>query len=388
MKKYLRLSCTVCKRTVDKLVDNLRALPDRCTITLSCQGRLQPVEYRTDAQIASSPAIGITDWFPRGGVVVTPLTATEPAFIDTSSGQLQQLVLAIKLGAEPPLGSTALLTLQVRADVPKDFKSFIYRRDSEFSAISGVEDGVGQKTLQFRAWGPDPDLVEVYLNGVKLQVGTGPSDYQLDDGTPTPPAPSNTIRFNSPILPNGVFQVEVIVSKSPPVTTRELTFNRNGDGSRLELGAWENVTRIERFSEVFGSQSFYLFTFDVKNNPVLTRNTIMFPSGLVFVDTGSEVLQVGLSDCLFLLSRAPHTKVDRYPDININLADLDAARDYLKYATVDGQLALTIAKTALSTSFPPAVVYKFIQEGTIKTPVPGETEQLTVDGTTVVGPDT
>lgn len=389
MKKYLRLSCTVCKRTTDKLVDNTRVTPDRCTITLNCQGRLIPVEYRTDAQIATAPAIGVTDWSPRGSTAGTATGPTEPAFIDTSTGELQQLVMGIRLGAEPPPGSTALLTLQVRAEVPKDFKSYVYRRSTEFNTISGVEDGISQKTLKFRAWGPDPDLVEVYLNGAKLQEGTGPADYQLDDGTPTPPAPSNTIKFNSPILPDTTFQVEVIVSKAPAVTTRDLTFNRNSDNdARLSLGAWENVSRIERFTEALGPHSFYLFTFDIKNNSVLTKNTVMYPVGSVFVNTGGSVVVAPISDCIFLLSRAPHTKVDRYPDISVNLGSLDASRDYLKYAPINDVLSLSVAETSLSTHFPPSVVHRFNPEGIIKTPVAGEEEQLVVDGGLIIGPDT
>lgn len=388
MKKYLRFSCTVCKREVDKLVDNSRFVPDKCTITLSCQGRLVPVEYKSDGQITATPEIGVTDWYPRGSTLVQSTPISEPRLIDTSTGSFQQLVLAVKLSADPPSTSTAKLTLQTRAEAPKDFKSYVYRRETEFSTISGVEDGISKKTLKFKVWGTDPDEVSVYLNGVKLQEGTGPSDYQLDDGTPTPPAPSNTIKFNSPILPVGTFQVEVVVSKPQPAITRELTFNRNSDNeARLASGSWENVSHIERISSTGAAERFYLFTYDVKSNPDLTRNTILFPTGSVLVNTGSSSITASLADCLFLLSRKPYTKVDRYPDISTRLSDLDASRDYLKYVEVNGVLSLMLTETSLFTHFPPSVVYKFNPENTIKVAVAGDEEQLVVDGKLIVGPD-
>lgn len=387
MKKYLRLTCNVCKRTTDKLVDNTRFAPDRCTITLRCQGRLFPVEYRSDAQITSAPQIGVTDWYPRGSV---PTSSTGPAqqlFVDTSTGQFQQLVMGIALPFDPPPGSTATLTLQTRSETPRDFKSFVFRRDTEFSTLSGVEDGLSQKTLKFRVWGTEPDEVQVYLNGVLLQQGTGPGDYQLDDGTPTPPAPSNTIKFNTPILPVGTYQVEVIVAKAQPVTTRDLVFFRNqDDDARAGTGAWENVSHISRFEG--SNRSYYLFTFDIKNNSTLTRNTVLFPVGTVFVDTGVVSQPVSTSDCFFAMSRKPHTKVDRYPDISVFLSDLDSTRDYLKYHEVNGVLSLEVTETALRQHFPPSTVVKFNPEATIKVQVAGEDEQLVVDGKLIVGPDT
>ncbi len=392
MKKYLRLSCTVCNRTIDKLVDNTRATPDRCTITLGCQGRLLPVEYRSDGQITPAPQAGVVDWSPRQTSVNTPVpTAQEaaPKLIDTGTGSLQQLVLGVRLNFNPPAGSTASLSLQERVEVPKSFKSFVFRRENEFSTISGVEDGISQKTLKFRVWGPEPDEVEVYLNGVKLQQGTGPNDYQVDDGSPTPPAPSNTIKFNTPILPVGTFQVEVIVSKATPVTLRTLTFNRNSDNdSRLSLGAWENVSHVERYDDIHGVHNFYLFTFDVKDNAVLARDTILFTFDTVFVNAPPVSLPVAPSDCIFMLSREPHTKVDRYPDISVYLSELDATRDYLKYSVVDGVLSLSVTDTSIHTNFPPSVLHKFNPEPTVKVAVAGETEQIVVDGKLIVGPDT
>lgn len=386
MKKLIRLSCSVCKRTTNKLVDNFRFTTDKCTITLQCQGKLFPIEYRSDGEITAAPEVGVTDWYPRGVQQIESSAAQEPVLIDTSTGELQQLLLAVKATANPPPGSTATVTLQVKDETPREFRSFIFRRSSEFSTISGVEDGVSKKVLKFKTWGTgELEEVSVYLDGKKLQQGTEPNDYQIDDGTESSPAAPNTIQFNSTVQPNGTSQVEVIVAKMRPVETTSLTFNRNEDNeSRLALGAWENVSHISRFD---GTQTstYYLFTFDVSQNTVLRKDSILFPVSTVTV-SGSTDKQ--LSECFFMLARKPYSKVDRYPDVSIFLSDLDGDRDYLRYHTIDEVLALRAVETAVQVNFPPSKLHKFNPEPTLKAPVVGNQEQLVVDGKLVVGPDT
>lgn len=382
MKKYLRLVCNVCDRQVDKLVDNTRVTPDRCTITLNCLGRLYPVEYRSDGQITASPEVGIVDWYPRGSSITSTAGIDPVELIDTSTGSLQQLVLALKLPSDPGPSSTAELTLEARSEVPKEFKQYTFRRDTTFSALSGVEDGAARKVLKFTAWGSNPDLVEVYLNGQKLEQGTGPDDFQVDDGTPSTPAPSNTIVFNTAISPDGTDQVDVIVSKLVPSPQTVLTFHRNQDDpNRLGLGAWENVSHLEVFDGTW--QTHYLFTCDIASVSDLKKDSILYPVGTVNVDSAP----VGLDAASFMLARRPYSKLDRYTDISVPLDTMGADRDYLKYSEVAGVLTLEVTKTSLQTYFPVAKVVKYNPENTLKTVSTGDAEQLTVDGKTVVGPD-
>lgn len=384
MKKYVRLYCNTCQRTTDKLVDNTRAVPDRCTITLNCQGRLFPAEYRSNGEITAAPEVGITDWYPRGSIVSTGSTIEAVEFIDTATGDLKQVVLGIKLAAAPAGNATATLNLAARSDTPKEYKQYIYRRETEFSTISGVEDGIAQKTLRFKTWDPmDPDIVEVYLNGAKIEEGTDPDQFQVDDGSANPPAPSNTIKFNTPVLPIGTYQVDVIVSKAQIADVYTLDFVRNQEDPN-RTGAWDNVSYVERFNGTAWDK-FYLFTLDLaEDTSLLKKDTILYPEGGVFV---SGVATIPLENIVFFLARKPFTKVDRYPDISVPLDTLGPDRDYLKYHLVDGALALQVTDTSLTTFFPPSRLTKFDTEGTLKTAVAGEDEQLVVDGSVIVGPD-
>lgn len=386
MKKYVRLYCSTCQRVTDRPVDNTRFTPDRCTITFSCQGRLFPVEYRSNREITAAPEVGVTDWRPRQAPTsaASPVLQ-EPTLIDTATGSLKQVVLGVRSATPPPSGATASLVLAARTDTPKDYRQYVYRRSTEFSTISGVEDGIAKKTLRFKAWDPvSPDLVEVYLNGTKLEQGTGPDQFQVDDGSPNPPAPSNTIKFNSPVMPAGTYQVDVVISKVLLTDTYTLTFTRNQEDPNRS-GAWDNVSYVERFNGTTW-QRLYLFTLDLsENTSLLKKDTILYPEGGVFV-TGLGTIPA--TDAFLFLARQPYTKVDRYPDISVPLSTLGPDRDYLKYHAVDGDLRLEVTGTSLQTFFPPSRLSRFNPEGAITTAAPGQSEQVVVDGTVVVGPDT
>ena len=388
MKRYLRLGCTVCKRTIDKLVDNVRVLPDKCTITLNCQGRLLPLEYRSNGEIAVAPNAGTVDWYPRGQTPLSSIATSEPSFIDTSTGSTQQLILACRLPFVPGPAATARMTLNVRAETVNSYRQFTYRFETGFSTVSGVETAVERKTLRFTAYGANPDIVEVYLNGVKQEQGVGPEQFQIYDGLPSSTVPPNMISFNTPVIVTSTTQVDVIVSKAQVLTQNLLVFFKNVDNpARTDTGAWENVDSFARFTG--GAWvDFYIFTYDVLNTTDIALNTIVVPTGNVLVVDGMNSVELPLSDCHFMLARRPYSVLDRYPDTTVPLAGLSMDRDYLKYHAVGGVPTLEVTETSTVTAFPPARLTRFDPELTIKTALAGVDEQLVIDGQVIVGPDT
>jgi hypothetical protein len=294
-------------------------------------------------------------------------------------------VLAVQLASAPPPNATAQLTLNVRADTPKNYRQFTYRFDTSFSTVSGVETAIDKKTLRFTAYGANPDLVEVYLNGVKQEQGTNPDQYQIYDGQPTSLIPPNMVSFNTAVTVTGTTQVDVIVSKVQALSQNFLSFFKNVDNpARTTTGAWENVDSFTRY--VGGSwKTFYIFTYDVLSTADIALNTILTPTGDVMV-TGS--ISVPLTECYFMLARKPYTTLDRYPDVSIRLDGLTTDRDFLKYHLVAGVATLEITQTGVVAFYPPARLTKFDPELTIKTATSGVTEQLVIDGKVIIGPDT
>ena len=380
MKKYLRLTCSVCKRFTDKLVDDSHFTPDKCTITFKCEGRLSILEYRSNGGITSLPEVGVTDWRPRGkvsdGVEVQSTT-----FVNTSTGEFKQLALAVQLSAvQAASASTMKIVLSQRADTPKAYRQYVYRIEGAFSSVSGVEAGLEKKTLRYSS----TDTVDVFLNGVKLVNGTGAADYQLYNGTGSNGVPSNTVNFNTTVSLPGITQVDVIVSPAVPVVPVELLFTRNvNDESRRGKGAWENVDYVERFNGTSWIP-YYVFYLDLADGTSLKLNSIMTVDSLGVLNGTDNIASSAMH---LLLAHAPYSQIDRHANITIPLDSLNFDTEYLKYYLVDGTEVLYATEKSISTVYPPMRVQKFAVENTIQVAVPGVTNQIVVDGNVIVGPD-
>jgi hypothetical protein len=382
MKKYVRLSCTVCKRATDKLVDDAHYSPDKCTITLKCEGRLFPVQYRSNGEIVSTPVTGVTDWQKRITDVNPKKSSTTTSaltFVNTACGTKKQIVLALQLPAEPAEGSTFKIKVNERSDTPKSYRQYVYRIEGSFSSISGVEAGLEKKTLRYAL----TDTVDVFLNGVKLANGLGAADFQLYNGSGSNGVPSNTVNFNTPVALPGVTQVDVIVSPAVSTSQVELTFNRAAVvESRAGTGAWENVSYVSAFNGT-AWQDFYLFYLDLADAG-LKMNTILTvePSGVL-----NGTTPVSSSAIKLLLAHAPYSQVDRHTNLSVPLDTLNFDTQYLKYFVENKVTVLYVTQNSLSPSYPPMVVTKFKVEKTIQVAVPGVTDQVVVDGSVIVGPD-
>ncbi len=148
MKNYLRYSCSVCKRTTDKIVDTTHFMPDKCTISYKCSGRLLPIAYKSSGAIISTPEVGITDWRPRGSPIDNASKQQSVSLIDTACGSSGQIVLAVKATSSPPIWSTVKIKLEQQSDTPKNYKQYVFRSESQISTVSGVESGLEKKVLR------------------------------------------------------------------------------------------------------------------------------------------------------------------------------------------------------------------------------------------------
>lgn len=379
MKKYLRVICSICNRSTDKLIDLQHAVPDRCTITLNCQGRLFPSQYISDAQITPIPATGTQDWYPRGTVFSSPESSLE--LISILSGPNGQIVIGV-LGAET--ASSVTLVFEARAETPKPFQQFTFRPTSEFTTIVGVEDGISKKLFKYDLSGGNPDIVEVYLNGIRQNRGTAPNEFKLFVDGGTEAAVPNSIQFNSPVAVNsGISQVSIIVSKAQALGQFSIVFDRNISTSAGSISAWSNVSSVVRNTTLSNQQTYTTFTFDLFEDSILSLNTVLYPVQLFVNGTTA----VPLANAQFLLSRKPYSQLDRYLDIFVPLSLITGDRDYLKYEILDGSRIIQVTKTALVNSYPTAVLNKFQTEKPIKTPIAGNDEQIVIDGKIIVGPD-
>jgi hypothetical protein len=385
MKRYVTLKCSICTRQKDQLIDLTHYAPDRCVITLGCEGRLSPVGYTSDGTaLLGVPPTGLSNWYPRGSTVTTTAAIQADSLYDTSTGTKKQLMIAVSddaLGFAP--AATAVLTLNLEAEqqTAKDYRQYTYRRTSSFTVINGVEDGQAKKVLRYSLTGATPDQVEVYVNGVKRTLGV---DYQLYDGTVGSAVPPNSVVFNTAVTGSSN-QVDVIVTKASTVSAVTLTLARAiDDESRVGTGAWEGVAAVN--SPSVGRWTVFYCDF-AENGGALSTDVKLRVSGVSLKNTvGGPTYTVSKS--AILLSRSKlYTQVDRHRSKWVALETLTSNTDYLVVKLVEGSRSLLVTEVSALDTFPPLEVVRFDTPSLLTSNLTGDDDAAELDNTLIIGPD-
>lgn len=388
MKKYVSLKCSTCARQKDELIDLTHFAPDRCTITLGCEGRLSPVGYTSDGStVLSVPPTGLSNWYPRGGANTVTQTIKADSLYDTSTGSKQQIIVAVPvntLGFVPTSNATLTLTLSAERQTAKDFRQYTFRRSSPFTVINGVEDAQAKKVLRYSLTGTSPDTVDVYVNGVKRVLGV---DYYLNDGTVGSYVPPNSVTFVETIT--GTTQVDVIVSKASASSETSIVFSRMiDDESRVGTGAWEGIDFVT--NPVV--EDWVLFYCDFKEIASSFATNIGMDVKLRYTsatvkdfDTGPEYT---VTFAALLLSRTKvHTALDRQRAKCIPLKSLNTDTDYLMVKVVDGVRSMLVTENSAVDLFPVLEAIRFGTPALVKLNLIGNANSAELDNNIINGSD-
>lgn len=386
MKKILKLQCDTCNRTIDKIINVNHYETDKCNITLGCAGRLFPLQYKASADIAVAPEIGTIDWSPRGSNARVVSELPEDQIVTLSTGTSNQLTIAVQvddLGA----GSTLLLPIIIKGDSPKQFRQYTYVREQSFSTISGVETGLEKKTLRYNRTGDTIDTVEVYVDGVKKEMGSDPDQFQINNGSPSSSVPPNTIRFNSEIVVSKQSQVDIVISKYAPAIKKYLPFVRNSKAVNL-VGAWNDIRFIERFQEGKNEWVRYMtYTCDLSKITDLPLNSHFTLADSISVPPINAVLPASAG--AFLLARPPFSAIDRCHNVIIPFNTI-SERDHLKFFLEDNKKVIKIVTSAVEEVYPLIKTppdSKISGVTLIKKQIIGSDSASLLDGKIIVGPD-
>lgn len=401
MKKIVNLKCSVCARTRGSLIDLKHYATDKCTITLGCEGRLFPVGYTSVGTAnVGVPPTGVTNWFPRATETLpdgtirparyapTATTIAETSLYDTGTGSKQQLILAISdaaLGFTPSDTSTAVLNLVAEQQQPKDFRQYTYRKSGSFNSVYGVEDGLAKKVLRYDITGANPDVVEVYVNGVKRSAGSGSDQYILYGGTVSSTVPPNSVRFNT-MLTGTVTQIDVIVTKAASLSALALAFQRmTDDDSRVGLGAWEGIDAVK---QQISGERFSLFYCDISELGSLTVDVkLSLGSTGLAVHDGPEFPVNAAAGFLLLSNTKLFTTIDRQRAKRVSLAALIGDTDYLVFTFIDKVRRLLVTENSISDVFPPYAVIRYNAPALITTGLTGNSDAAQLDNFIINGPD-
>ena len=389
MKKFVKLECSVCKRTRDSLIDLKYYATDKCTITLSCEGRLSPVGYTSDGTaILSIPPTGVTNWYARSSIPDSgPAPLLSDPLYDTSTGSKRQIILAVSdiaIGFSPSSTSTVTLNLLAEQQVAKDYRQYTYRKTGSFTVINGVESGQAKKVLRYTITGGNPDLVEIYVDGVKRDLGVGPSQYQLYDGTVGSAVPPNSILFNTAIT-GTASQIDAVVTKAATLTMLALPFVRMiDDEARVDIGAWEGVNAITHRGTPWS-----LFYCDFTQLPVkpLDVKLRLDPNTQSTLVDGSVFTPPSTAMALLFSRTKLHTALDRLRAVWAPITALGTNTHYLVIKLLDGVRQLLITEATTVDVYPPLEVRRFRAASILKTRLSGSIDAVELDNATIIGPD-
>lgn len=385
MKRYISLKCNTCARQKDELVDLVHYTPDRCTITLNCEGRLLPIGFTSDGStILDVPPAGVSNWYPRGTALSNTKAVSTDVLYDTSTGQKQQVILAVsnnELGYTPSSDAKIFVKLFAEQQTAKDYRQYTYRRNVPFTIINGVEDNQAKKVLRYSIVGANPDQVEVYLNGVKK---TRSVDYDLYDGTVNSAVPPNSVLFLSTITGSST-QVDIIVTKASAISEVQLAFIKTiDDESRVNLGAWEGVNMVT--SPSIGDWSLFYCDFSEVSSTFTIDVKLTFNEATIVNTIGGSEFPVPLS--AVLLSRTKlFTQLDRQRAKCIPLNELNGNNHYMIVKSINGVRSLLITEAAAIDLFPVLDVVRFDAHTLQKTNLTGNADAAELDNELIIGPD-
>lgn len=379
MKRYARYMCSACFRTLDKLVNAKQVSLDTCSITLKCSGRLSLVGYLNNAMIMPSQIAGLDNWHSRWDAPSKDKIALSPELINTSTSENGTLVLAIAIPKDADSAVPLQLVLQQQDEKPKDYKQFMFRFENSTKIISGIESGLEKKALRYSV----DDDIDVYVNGLIQEEGTGDSQYQRC--LPGNGVPQNTIRFNNDLINGGqIIQVDVIISQKREIVEVIIDLMKNTyDNSDTSRSSWKNVQSIiiPRGNVDF---VYELYHFDLSSGfgaVNLKKNSILVPSRILFNNT-----ELSKSNAFILFAYSPYEHIDREYMSYARLSDFDIERDYFKCAVnEDGIIQLSVTSTCTSGVYPPLRPVTFTPDAVLKTASAGNGQRY-IHSTTINGP--
>lgn len=257
---------------------------------------------------------GLVDWYARGQNLANRQVSAADQYVKLSTSPIGGLVLALKIDEDIAPATVTLRMLQrLTADVP--FTEYIFNTPSENSVISGRD--VSGKNLRFDQRAIDEDRVQVQVNGIVRNVGSGPTDYQLSP---------NIVTFNTPLVIGD--RVSVLLFGTAPTSTSTVLFARNALGSSPS-NAWGNIRWVEIFNSQNGEYDKWLLYVADSTGAISTEAQFRVER---LEDTTSQTKIVELTDVVFLMAYPPYSNVDRDRNTYVKCATL-AEDFYLKSST-------------------------------------------------------
>lgn len=377
MTTYVVYQCSICRRKKNIPRDDVRAMPNTCTITKGCRGNLFSISQTTERKLTQSVP-GLTDWYPRGTSPLLPAAAETVSQVSMVTSPSSILSLAVNFGVVHEESTIIAKFIQQRPDdIP--FQQFTFRLGTASSQISPllanglIGKDINGKNLRFDQAAIDEDRVKVRVNGIVVSAGTGTHEFSIVP---------NKILFNSSLSIGTV--VDVSVYSEVDFVEKNITFTRNTAVSAVtSASAWGNIASFEL--QRVGNAIPDIFT-------VYSSSTIgeLLTSKMKLVgfykENGIDVIG---APALFLLSSPPYQNVDRYFNFCVSTAKI--SESFLIDIVRQGEFDFLVDYSAVEELYPPIELIineSYLKNDTFTTTavIPTDTSATRLSGTKIIGP--
>lgn len=377
MTTYVVYQCSICRRKKNIPRDDVRVMPNTCTITKGCRGSLFSISQTTERKLTQSVA-GLTDWYPRG---TSPLAATaveQASQVSMVTAPSSILTLAISFGVEYQEPTIVAKFIQQRPDdIP--FQQFTFRLGAVSSQVSPLLSNgltgkdINGKNLRFDQAAIDEDRVKVRVNGIVVSKGSGTHEFNIIP---------NKILFNSSLSIGTV--VDVSVYNEVDFVEKDIVFTRNtAVSAATSTSAWGNIGnfRLQKMGNIIPD------IFTVYSSSAISE---LLTSKMKLVGFYKEdgIDRIG-STAMFLLSSPPYENVDRYFNFCVSTAKI--SESFLIDIVKQGEFDFFVDSSAVEELYPPIELIineSYLKNDTFTTTavIPTDTPAARLGGTKIIGP--
>lgn len=327
--------CTICRRLKRAELDNVRAIPDQCTITKGCKGILNPVSGTPYVP----PTKDLVDWYPRNKKPVIRVAEEEQPRVSMSCSPNGMLTIAMLL-TDAEAFAYESLSIEFNQRLSSDVSTIEYNYLTFVTTqvISGRD--LQGKILRFDQTAINEERVQVKVNGV---------------GSLTAQLSPNTVTFSPPLPPNSV--VEVVVYATSPSTKVYMQFVLNHFANfAANSSAWTNIRWTEDVIKVPGKK---WWVYSATSYGSASASAFLQLTQIVGKDSSDNLTllsssSLGFDNARFLLAAPPYGNADRYTQFYLSAAQM--ASDYKMQTAIATPPTAYVEYDTLIEAYPPLVL--------------------------------
>lgn len=318
------------------VLDNVRAIPNQCTITKGCKGILNPVS----GIIYEPPVKNLIDWYPRNKKPIIDV-AVEPApRVSMSCSPTGTLTLAVLL-SDAEAFEFQSMSVEFNQRLSADIAAIEYNYITfvTTSVISG-RDSQG-KNLRFDQTAINEERVIVKVNGVNSTTAS---------------LSPNTVTFNPPLPPNTLVEV-VVYSKSPSTKVYIQFISNHIANFAANSSAWTNIRWVEDAVPDASGKKWWVYS--ATSYGTASASAFLQLSQVVGKDASDNLTllssaSLGFDNARFLLSAPPYGNVDRYTQFYLSAPAM--ASEYKMQTAIATPPTAYVEYDALVELYPPMVL--------------------------------